>query len=91
MEEARSTDVPLCRMEEAVKNFSKRHRELIELVGGRLLSYPEAAEVLHLSTRTVEDYATQIRDASGLKMRPRDALIRIAIDRNKTEVVASTP
>lgn len=88
MEEAREADVPVCRMEEAVRDFSNRQSEIIELVGRYFLTYSEVADRLHLSTRTVEDYASQIRDASGLKMRPRDALIRIAL---RTETSPTLP
>ena len=69
-------------MEEGMmERWSERQKEVIALCGGEFLSYREAAERLDLSTRTVEGYAQEIRDSSGLKMRPRDALIRIALEK----------
>lgn len=51
-----------------------RQAQLIELVGGRGLSYVEVAAELELSVRTVEAYATEIRTLAGLPQQPRTAL-----------------
>lgn len=57
-----------------------RQAQLIELVGGRGLSYVEVARLLGLSVRTVEGYATEIRTLAGLPHAPRTALFMLYRD-----------
>jgi DNA-binding NarL/FixJ family response regulator len=67
---------------ERVPWLTPRQREVVRLVGGRGWSYKRvASELRHhhaagrtLSTRTIEEYSRQIRDAIGSPLRPRDAL-----------------
>lgn len=54
--------------------LSPRLWEVVELVGGRRLSYKGAAKEMGVSWRTVEEYAAEIRARAGLAMNPRDAL-----------------
>lgn len=55
-------------------NLSPRLREVVDLIGGKGLSYKAAAKRMGVSPRTVEEYAAEIRARAGLPMNPRDAL-----------------
>ena len=71
------------RMADVVESLTPRKREVVELIGGELLSYREAGERMGhfyqggraLSPDTVRKYATEVRDAMGSDRKPRAALI----------------
>lgn len=57
--------------------LTDRQREVVELVGGRGLSYKRAAYVLRIAPETVRVHAVQIRDRMGVNMSPQRALIHL--------------
>lgn len=54
--------------------LTPRQQELVELVGGRGLSYARAAREMGLSIRTVEEYAAEIRALARIPASPKAAL-----------------
>ena len=69
-------------MADFVETLTPRKREVVELVGGEGLSYPEAAVRMghyyrggdHISPETVRRYASEIRDEMGVSLTPQRAM-----------------
>lgn len=57
--------------------LTDRMWQLVELVGGKGLSYKAAARQMGISVTTAWEYAAEIRARSGLAMSPRDALVHL--------------
>lgn len=58
-------------------DLTDRQWEVVELVGGKGLSYKRAARALDISYETVRKHAEHIRDRSGLRMDPHHAVLHL--------------
>ena len=56
--------------------LSPRMEEILELVGGRGMTYGEAADELGISEHTVRSYVEEIARRIGSELKPRDAMVR---------------
>ena len=57
--------------------LSPREREIVDLVGGEQLTYPEVGERLGIATSTVKVYVYRIRDRSDRTAKPRAILTKL--------------
>ncbi len=56
--------------------LSPRMEEILALVGGRGLTYGEAADEIGISEHTVRSYVEEIARRLGSELKPRDAMVR---------------
>lgn len=54
--------------------LTERQWELVRLVGGDGCSYQDAATLMGISVRTVQEYAAEIRDRCEIEADPKTAL-----------------
>ncbi len=58
-------------------HLSPRHREIVDLVGGKGKTYDQVGHILGISPHTVIQHVRVICDRADLDLRPRAVLARI--------------
>ena len=57
--------------------LSPRMEEILALIGGRGMTYAEAADEIGISEHTVRSYVEEIARRIGSELKPRDAMVRL--------------